>query len=95
MIPDWMLPDTARPAKDHPNPEHERLWKDKVFLRDEGVCQLCLKHSEFVGHPDVHHCTYENFGKENTGDGILLCRDCHDTVTQEQRRKRMRTFRRT
>ena len=90
MIPDWMLPDTARPAKDHPNPEHERLWKDRIFLRDQGYCQLCCKHADHVGHPDVHHISYERFGSEEEADGILLCRGCHDDVTKEQRRKRMR-----
>ena len=90
MIPDWMLPDTIRPAVEHPNPEHQTMWRDRIFLRDEATCQLCFRHTDYVGHLDVHHITYENFGQEKIEDGILLCRGCHDDVTKEQRRQRMR-----
>ena len=87
-IPDWMLPADARPALDHPNPEYERAWKDRVILRDQR-CQLCFKHIAHQPKMDVHHVTYENFGEEKDNDGILLCRDtCHVEVTKEQRRRR-------
>lgn len=85
MIPDWMLPATPRPANEHPNESHLTLWRDKIMLRDEATCQLCFRHTDQVGHLDVHHMTYENFGAEKTEEGILLCRPCHEEVTREQR----------
>lgn len=36
-------------------------------------CQLCNE----SGRLDVHHRTYENRGREQSGDVIVLCRHCH------------------
>lgn len=81
-----MLPDTRRPARDHPNEEHLRAWKDRVILRDQNFCYLCGKHADYVVQMEVHHTTYERFGREHDDDGILLCRDpCHSEVTRVQR----------
>lgn len=29
---------------------------------------------------DVHHLTYDRFGREELDDLVLLCRDCHKEV---------------
>jgi hypothetical protein len=87
VIPEWMLPDSRRPSLDHPHPQHEREWKDWIILRDMNICRLCNKHADFVGTMDCHHITYENFGNENVEDGILLCRPCHERVTEHQRER--------
>lgn len=88
MIPEWMIPTDIRPAKDHPDPDHRTAWRDSIILRDQDTCQLCQRHSDFVGTMDVHHLSYERFGKEEKADGILLCRPCHNEVTNETRRRR-------
>ena len=85
--PEWWLPDSTRPANQHPNKPHERAWKDSVLLRDELVCRRCDRHANYVGNLDVHHVTYKNFGNEQTQDGIALCRSCHEIVTFEQRER--------
>jgi len=40
----------------------------------DGKCELCSSNN----HPEVHHITYENLGKEEYSDIILLCRECHE-----------------
>ena len=88
MIPEWMLPDSRRPELNHPFPEDERAWKDRIILRDGNRCRFCERHTDHAGPMDVHHVTYERFGFEEDRDGILLCRDkCHPIVTVEQRRR--------
>ena len=85
--PEWWLPNSRRPASKHPDPEHERAWKDSILLRDMCICRRCNRHGDFVGTLDCHHVTYENFGHEQPEDGILLCRPCHEIVTIEQRER--------
>lgn len=91
LVPEWLIPKPPyeqRPELEHPDPEHERRWKDSVWLRDQGYCRWCKKFEEFVHHVEVHHLTYERFGREETDDGCLLCNTCHDFVTGETRRRR-------
>lgn len=47
-----------------------------ILIRDAYCCRMC-------GEPasDVHHLTYENFGKERPEDLIALCADCHRAQT--------------
>lgn len=86
-IPEWMIPDSRRPELNHPFPDDEREWKDRIILRDDNRCRFCERHADHAGHMDVHHVTYERFGFEEDRDGICLCRPCHDIVTAEQRRR--------
>ncbi len=88
---EWLIPQPPhemRPAADHPDPEYERRWKDRVWLRDEGKCSWCRKFEEYVETMEVHHLTYERFGNEQSEDGCLLCGECHAEVTQETRTRR-------
>ena len=64
-----------------------RALREQVFARDGGRCVLC-NHAEDL---EVHHRTYERLGKENLNDLTTLCRQCHDVVTDHQRRQRYTT----
>ena len=51
-------------------------WKEirqKVLERDGYECQKCHNPGS-----DVHHKTYEHWGKEPLDDLVTLCRPCHD-----------------
>lgn len=86
ILDEW-LPKTRRPALDHPNPDHERRWKDDIILRDGTTCRACNRHSCYSGQMECHHVTYERFGNELPEDGILVCKPCHDVITAEQRKR--------
>jgi hypothetical protein len=50
--------------------------KRKARLKRDGyMCQKCGEKNKPL---DVHHVTYDRFGKERIGDLISLCRKCHD-----------------
>ena len=52
-------------------------WKEKrkkVLARDKWTCQRCGGRGS-----DVHHITYERFGRERLSDLETLCRECHTT----------------
>lgn len=53
--------------------------RERIFARDDFVCQSCGKGAECV-----HHITYERFGEENDLDLISLCKACHYEVHQRQ-----------
>ena len=87
-VPDFLIPTAphdTRPALEHPDPTHERRWKDRVWLKDEGRCQWCKKFEEYTKGIEIHHLTYERWGQEEVADGCCLCVDCHATVTQATR----------
>jgi len=51
-------------------------WKairKKALERDNYTCQDCGIHDA----KEVHHLTYDNFGKEPLEDLVSLCRPCH------------------
>lgn len=51
-------------------------WQEnrkKVLSRDKWTCQRCGGNGS-----DVHHITYERFGRERLSDLVTLCRDCHN-----------------
>ena len=57
-------------------------WKRKraeIINRDEGKCVRCPKEGRHV-----HHETYDNIGREDPSDLILLCDECHNAVHQQQ-----------
>lgn len=55
------------------------IWKskrDRVFRRDNGLCQCCLINDA----TEVHHKTYERIGREPLFDLVSICRTCHATI---------------
>lgn len=47
---------------------------------DNYTCQGCDRRNKPL---DVHHVTYERFGRESMDDLLSLCRDCHNEVHGE------------
>lgn len=69
-----------RPTKPHPNPSHEKIWKETVKSRAGNKCQLCSSSAK----GQVHHRTYERFGEELPEDGTYLCIPCHQKFATDQ-----------
>jgi hypothetical protein len=64
-------------------------WKairDRVVYRDRSVCRMCKTETN---QPDVHHMTYERFGRERLDDLITVCRPCHERTHANQQIARM------
>jgi 5-methylcytosine-specific restriction endonuclease McrA len=62
-----------------------KAWKAKrakVIFRDGGQCQsVRAKRKCGSRHKiEVHHLTYERFGRERLSDLVCLCEDCHKAV---------------
>lgn len=53
---------------------HWQALRKQVLRRAGWRCECCGRR----GPLDVHHLTYERFGRESMGDLQALCRDCHD-----------------
>ena len=59
---------------------HSSAWRNKANKRlafDNHVCQVCGATAS-----DVHHLTYDNFGHEDLGDLVSLCRKCHQKAEE-------------
>lgn len=57
-------------------------WERKrteIINRDNGKCVRCQEEGR-----NVHHETYDNIGKEDLSDLILLCDECHNAAHQQQ-----------
>jgi hypothetical protein len=54
-------------------------------------CRTCNASAE-EAELQVHHRTYERFGRELQGDLTTLCADCHVVVTDMLRRRRYAVF---
>lgn len=64
------------PYKDYLRTEHWELARKAVLTRDQYKCADCGK-SKYEKSLEVHHITYIRRGKENLGDLMTLCRECH------------------
>lgn len=67
-------------------------WRRSPMRRAEleasgGRCRLCARGAPEVAI-DVHHNTYARLGRELLRDLCTLCRDCHVSVTNDQRHRR-------
>ena len=54
---------------------HSAAWRKKADQRmemDHGICCVCG-----AAATEVHHLTYDRFGKEQMDDLVSLCRRCH------------------
>ena len=75
---------SERPAGAHPNQEHWQAIRKLAHARDGSRCVLCNSGKNL----DVHHRTYERWGKEELSDVSTLCRDCHKNFSLENKSKR-------
>jgi predicted HNH restriction endonuclease len=69
-------------------------WRHSVArqaeLRLSGFrCRICNRGQPEV-RLEVHHRSYENFGREAVGDLTTLCSECHAMATEALRRRRYR-----
>ena len=57
-------------------------WRIKVLTRDNYTCQKCGSKENI----EVHHIHKYMYDPNNTdiGNGISLCKDCHDIANKEQ-----------
>jgi hypothetical protein len=60
--------------KHYINSEKWRLFRNKIFKERGFQCELCDNKKNL----QLHHITYENFGRENDLDVMILCQDCHN-----------------
>lgn len=61
-------------------------WSDyvpRVRRRAGGRCERCSRKTRRL---EVHHLTYERFGRELLTDLQALCKPCHDIADEERKR---------
>jgi 5-methylcytosine-specific restriction endonuclease McrA len=71
-------------------PEQRRYLRSKAWKakREEAIvaagyrCTVCGKMKLDIRKLQVHHRTYENFGREKPGDLMVLCARCHRRVSK-------------
>ena len=87
----WVRLGTAWRGKDN----MDEALRKAVYERDKNECQLSRLFgiSELSGKPcsarmEVHHKTYERYGRERLSDVILVCTRCHDYITSAVRQER-------
>lgn len=59
------------------------MVRQRVMQRARGVCEGCC----ISPATEVHHMTYENFGKEFLWELRAVCRPCHDRFHAPQRER--------
>lgn len=61
-----------------------KLKRFEIISRHDYICQGCFQkfpHTKL----DIHHLTYERFGREKLSDLAPLCRPCHEDVHYKMR----------
>jgi 5-methylcytosine-specific restriction endonuclease McrA len=69
-----------------------KTWKAKraqAIFRDGGQCQAVRGNRKCGSRYrlEVHHKTYERFGRERLNDLVCLCEDCHKAVHAAQKQR--------
>lgn len=72
----------ALPYPEYLKTDHWKEMRRRMLKRAHFRCQVCNKGNTQL---DVHHRTYERRGKEEYGDLIVLCNDCHRTFHENGR----------
>lgn len=76
-----------RPAKSHPNPDHWFQLRNLKALQQMYQCGTCWRSSEEYDM-ELHHRHYDTWGEETINDVIMLCKSCHDGITESIRSRR-------
>ncbi len=72
-----------RPRGPHPRPARWARVRAAALACDQG-CRTCGATRDL----EVHHRTYERWGREDIADVTVLCRGCHDLLTGAMMRRR-------
>lgn len=66
---------------DYLRTEKWETLREKVYERENGICEQCKTNIRLEGVPFcVHHISYENLGNEKDEDIALLCIPCHNKL---------------
>lgn len=81
-----------RPSPNHPNPKYwEELRTKRIDMQRDSkgriYCGTCPNTMDVITF-DLHHRHYDTFGAEDIHDVVLLCRVCHDKITDRLRAER-------
>lgn len=58
----------------------KRYWRSSL----PKYCYVCKADGEVL---DLHHRSYKTLGKENLNHLVLVCRPCHDSIHETQKRE--------
>ena len=73
-----------RPGAAHPDPAHWEALRASKLAEQGNACACCP--NDAASYPlELHHRHYENWGKEQPEDVVILCRLCHDYITSRFR----------
>ncbi|WP_375157796.1 hypothetical protein [Bradyrhizobium sp. RDT46] len=50
-------------------------------------CRICFRPGTKASPIEAHHATYMHLGREQRGELLAVCRDCHEEVTTFLRRR--------
>ena len=78
----FALTDEDRMARDMQNGEI-RKWRDKVYLRDDYVCQVCGQKGCKLNAHHLNSWDYYENERFNVDNGITLCENCHRKFHKE------------
>jgi hypothetical protein len=71
--------EVCRTYKNYLNSRHWKLYKEKYINIYRKECAVCKSKVKL----NFHHKTYENVGNESLDDVVILCRECHEKVHNE------------
>lgn len=63
-------------------------WREKRKYVLESKGRICIECGS-TKKLDVHHLTYKNFGDELMDDLVVICRDCHKKLHEEERKAKV------
>lgn len=75
---DYTVLDGVTPTymgRKHPDPQHWQDIRKLAWERDLARCVLDASHTYRI---EVHHRTYDRWGRELLSDVYCLCRACHE-----------------
>lgn len=65
-----------------------KVIRDMSLIRSGFMCEKCGSMGKRVGGDatlHVHHMHYRNFGAEDMGDLMVLCKNCHKNIHRNKK----------